>query len=128
MRDEELHRRRARYVKTLLTWHEVPRETLADWLGVALETVYKKLDVRRAFTTEDLIEIAERFQLDPRLLLWPPEGVDELGARPMPDEIVLTAPRRRSSGRSPSAGSGSFPRKSGCSANPDISGDLAAAA
>lgn len=115
MRDEELHRRRARYVKTLLTWHEVPRETLAEWLDVAIETIYKKLDARRGFTTEDLVEIARRFQLDPRLLLWPPDGVDELGAAPVPDEIVLTAPRRRSSGRSPSAGSDSSPRRSGCS-------------
>lgn len=80
MRNEELEKRRARYVRTILAWHESGPADLAGLLGVTVDTVYKKLDARRAFTTGDLLTIGGRFGIEPGLLLWPPEVVEALGA------------------------------------------------
>lgn len=75
----ELDDRRARYVRTLLVWHGQSPDDLKELLGQARDTVYKKLEGRRAFTTGDLVAIAETLGVDPGLLLRPPLEVAELG-------------------------------------------------
>lgn len=101
---ETLDQRRARFVRTLLAWHDVSRAELAELLGVSVHTVYKKLDGQRAFTTDDFLAICDIFHVSPDSLLRPPAELAELGD-------VSRGP----SGISPASESGLSLRRSGCS-------------
>lgn len=81
MEKTEQQQARARFVRALLAWHGVSVDQLSAVLGVKRATVYKKLDGRRPFTTDDLLSIAEAFDVEPGLLLRPPV-LAELGRKP----------------------------------------------
>jgi transcriptional regulator with XRE-family HTH domain len=79
METQPVELRRARYVRTLLVWHGKTPADLAERLRLTVDTIYKKLDGRRAFTTSDLLSIADWLHVDAGLLLLPPDTVPELG-------------------------------------------------
>ena len=81
--------RRARYVRTLLVWHGKTPGELAELLGLHVDTVYKKLDGRRAIMPGEMLLIAEEFHVDPGLLLRPPLEVAELGVVAAPPSSAV---------------------------------------
>ena len=82
--------RRARYVRTLLVWHGKTLADLASRLNLTVDTIYKKLDGRRAFTTNDLLSIADWLHVEAGLLLRPPDMVAELGVLTSAGESACT--------------------------------------
>lgn len=70
---------RPRFVAALLAWHDVSPEELGRLLGLSRAAIYKKLHGTRAFTTKDLVAIAEHFGVDPGLLLQPEPAGKLLG-------------------------------------------------
>ena len=63
---------RARYVRTVLAWHDVTQGDLAAVLRITPQAVNRKLKGIRSFSDDQLLAIAEAFELDPGLLLRPP--------------------------------------------------------
>lgn len=82
MPEETLDQRRARFVRTVLAWHGKRPGDLAKLLDREASTAYKKLYGQRAFTSDDLLKIADQFRVEPGLLLRPPAELAELGGDP----------------------------------------------
>lgn len=62
---------RARYVRAILEWHGDTPADLGRLLGVSRDMAYKKLCATRRFTTEDLVAIADHYNVSGDLLLRP---------------------------------------------------------
>lgn len=115
-----VHTRARKVAKVLLSWHGATVNELAQVLGCSQANLSMKLIGARRFRLEELAALADYFGTDPSLFMS-----SDL-------EEVLGTPRdagatREPSSRSPSAGSGSSPRRSGWIADlPNSSFALAA--
>lgn len=89
--------------KVLLAWHDVTATEAAEHVGCTQSAMSMKLAGVRPFRLDELVKLAGFLGEDPGLFVRP-----DL-------ERLLSAPRKRSSGQSPSAESGSYPRRSGWS-------------
>lgn len=63
--------RRASYVRALIGWHGMTGTQLADVLKISQPAASKKLLGQRRFTVDELVTLAEHFEVDPGLLLKP---------------------------------------------------------
>lgn len=99
----DTRKRIGRMVSALASAHGIQHIEMAAELGIHRNSLSEKVAGKRRFTDEEIVRLAEMLGVPPGRLFDDP--VEMLGA---------TEPRRRSSGRSPSAGSGSSPRRSGC--------------
>lgn len=75
----ETQLRRARYVRTVLSWHDWTQADLGRLLGVSGPAANRKLKGIRTFKDDELLLIADTFGLEPGLLLRPPALDDFLG-------------------------------------------------
>lgn len=81
---------RARFIRTVLAWHDVNQADLARLLGCTQVSASRKLRGVRRFTDDELLKIAETFDLDPGYMLRPPVLEPLLGAVRNSDEGLLT--------------------------------------
>lgn len=81
---------RARYVRTVLAWHNANQTDLASVLGITQPAAGRKLLGKRRFTDDELLAIADAYGLNPANLLRPPELEPLLGAavRNQGEELV----------------------------------------
>lgn len=71
---------RARFIRTVLAWHDVNQADLGRLLGCTQVSASRKLRGLRRFTDDELLKIAETFDLDPGHMLRPPVLEPLLGA------------------------------------------------
>ena len=76
----EMQVARCRYIRTVLAWHGHTQTDLGKLLGCSQEAAGRKLRAQRRFTDDELLTIAEAYDLDPGYLLRPPPLEDILGA------------------------------------------------
>lgn len=84
---------RARYVRTVLAWHDRTQDDLATILGITRQAANRKLKGARAFKDDELLAIADAFAVDPGMLLRPPALDQVLGSEPMA-ELTPTSRER----------------------------------
>lgn len=89
----ESQRARARYIRTVLAWHDVTQADLARVLQISQPAANRKLKGKRRFEDDELLAIAEAFGLDPANMLRPPELGDYLGPVREPAPDLLTWPK-----------------------------------
>lgn len=70
---------RARYIRTVLSHHDHTQADLARLLGISQPAANRKLKGLRRFTDDELLQVAEAYELDPGNLLRPPELSGVLG-------------------------------------------------
>lgn len=93
MRPSETDLARARYVRTVLAWHDHTQTDLGKVLGITQANASQKLRGIRAFKSDELLAIADAYGLDPGALLRPPELAEVLGAVLTSDDGLLTSPK-----------------------------------
>lgn len=84
---------RARYIRTLLAWHDLTQTDLARILGISQPAANRKLKGKRRFEDDELLAIAEAFDLDPANMLRPPQLSFVMGAVLTSDDGLLTSPK-----------------------------------
>lgn len=90
MTPSETHIARARYIRTVMTWHGHTQHHLAALLGCTQVSASRKLAAKRAFTADELVLIADAYGLDPANVLRPPELEPVLGPVRPPAGDLLT--------------------------------------
>lgn len=100
IRDRDFDKRVGRVVKVLGKAAGVPMTQVAKDLGLSYTGLNARLAGDTSFSAAEVRVLAEYFEVDPGVFFEDP--VELVSGRP-----------RTSSGRSPSSGSGSSPRKSG---------------
>ena len=73
---------RARYVRTILAWHDITQADLGRLLGCTQAAAGRKIRGLRRFTVDELVLIAETFGVDPANLMRPPGLESVLGSTP----------------------------------------------
>lgn len=81
---------RARYIRTLLAWHDLTQTDLARILGISQPAANRKLKGKRRFEDDELLAIAEAFDVDPANMLRPPQLAHVMGAVPTSATGLLT--------------------------------------
>ncbi len=81
---------RARYIRTVLAWHGQTQSDLGRLLGCSQVNAGRKLRGLRRFTDDELLLIAETFDLDPGHMLRPPPLEPLLGAVRSSGDGLLT--------------------------------------
>lgn len=84
---------RARYIRTVLAWHDVTQADLARVLGITQPAANRKIKGRRRFEDDELLVIAETYGLDPANMLRPPPLEPLLGAVRTSAPDLLTWPK-----------------------------------
>lgn len=97
----DFNRRLGRVVKLLGKAHGVPMTRLAADLGMSYTALNARLAGDTDWSALEVARIAEYFEIEPAVFFDDPV-------------LLVSAHPRRSSERSPSAGSGWFPRRSAC--------------
>lgn len=80
---------RARFVRTVLAWHDLTQADLAQLLRITPQATNRKLKGIRQFRDDELLAIAEAFNIDPGKLLRPPPLDKDLGDGPVADFAAL---------------------------------------
>lgn len=75
--ESQMHR--ARYVRTVLAWHDLTQADLGRLLGISAQAANRKLKGIRRFSDDELLAIADAFELDPGHMLRPPSLGEILG-------------------------------------------------
>lgn len=97
---------RARYVRTILAWHDLTQADLGKILGITPQAANRKLKGLRTFKDDELLTISEVFDVDPANLLRPPDMADALGRPGFTNmSVVLSAQVRACFGWPGRAGS-----------------------
>lgn len=84
-----------RYIRTLMAWHDYTQTDLAKILGCSQPALGRKLAGQRRFTADEIVAIAETFEIEPGLLLRPPQLAGVLGAVRKSAGDLLTSTYRR---------------------------------
>jgi transcriptional regulator with XRE-family HTH domain len=80
MKRYEDHLERARYIRTILAHHDHTQADLGRVLGISAQAAGLKLRGQSRFTVDQLLRIAEAYDLDPGHLIKPPPLEGILGA------------------------------------------------
>ena len=99
-----------RTVRLLMKWHGLNGPQLAEMLGCSHQAVYNKLNGHSDFTAPEVDRLAKGFGVDHNLIFGDPDELMRRVTEVIGDAVSVP---RRSAARSPAAGSGSSPRRSG---------------
>lgn len=91
--EAQIHR--ARYIRTLLAWHDITQSDLARVLGISQPAANRKLKGQRRWEIDELVAIAEAFDLDPTNMLRPPSLETVFGTVRNQAPDLLTWPNRQ---------------------------------
>lgn len=86
----ETQMRRARFIRTVLAYHDLTQSDLGRLLGCSQVNAGRKLRGMRRFSDDELLVIAEAFGIDPAAMLRPPDLEHVFGAVRTPDGGLLT--------------------------------------